>query len=506
MLGWSQKEKDYALYSAIDDFTPARLAKAIKSGADVNTTRGRNGAPLFKAVAMYDRKESLSAVKILLEAQADIHMLGGETEYTVLHAAIDNTRGGVPMATALVEAGADIHAVDTKGNTPLQIAIYRKAWDVASYLVDIGGHKNHTNEAGLTILARAVENDAPAALIARLFDTGVDVNAASQNISAPLLSAARKGNAEVIELLLKQPGIRPDIRDREGMSALMLATVAGRKEAVEALLAGKASPDYTSGDKLTPLSYAAAAGHQEILEMLIKAGATLEVPNQYGYSALSNAASNGNIRMVMTLLAAAQERKVELNLAPALMLAAEKGHGRVMELLIKAGADVNLPDAQTRTPLMKAAAGDHVEALDILLKAGAVPDTADVHGMTSYDHAVAGGKSKAKNFLNKFRNGTQAVEAKRAAAPADDYSFVRLNDHSLEVREGEGLTMTFNFWTQQVIFRDTERPAPVVVQNFDDMQRQEAIVEAYEKLKSLGGTPPEPRAATLHKRPAALRG
>ena len=55
--------------------------------------------------------------------------------------------------------------------------------------------------------------------------------------------------------------------------------------------------------------------------------------------------------------------------------------------------------------------------------------------------------------------------------------------------------MTFNFWTQQVIFRDTERPAPVTVQNFDDLQRQEAIDEAYVKLKELGGNPPDPRAS-----------
>ncbi len=506
MLGWTQKEKDYALYRALDDFSASGLEKAIKSGADVNNQRYRSGVPLFKAFGIYDRENVLFAAKTLLEAGANPNMFDRENIQTVMHAALDSTRGGLPLLKALIDAGGDIHLADHHGSTPLFVALRRKSWDAAQYLVDLGGHRTHTNEYNQTLAAQAIEHDAPPALLARLFETGLDVNAASYNSPPPLSMAAKKGSAAYLDVLLKQPGILPNQRDGDGSTALLHAVISGRQDAVATLLAGKASPDIATNKGITPLSYAASAGHQEILEMLVKAGASLDMPNSEGRTALANAAGNGNIRMVITLLNAAQEQGVKLALEPALHLAAEKGFGRVLELLIKAGADVNKPDGDSRTPLMKAATSDSTEALDILLKAGAKPETADAHGMSAYDHAVANGKSKSKSFLGKYRTTTATQEQKGAPALGDDYRFTRVNDHSLEVREGEGLTMTFNFWTQQVIFRDTERPAPVTIQNFDDVQRQESIVEAFEKLKSLGGTPPEPRAATLHKRPVALRG
>lgn len=496
MLGLTQKEKDYALYVALQDFSPGKLQRAIDKGANVDTPRGDFAAPLFKVFSIYEKSTVEQALAILLKAGANPNVTdaGGQS---VIQAALRSYRGDLPSIRALVEAGADVDARDDSGDTALQTALDRKSWDVAQLLVDNGGHREHTNDGGRSVLAAALQNDAPASLVKRLFDVGIDVNAGGSN--APVLVAARKGNAEYLSLLLAQPGVMVDIADAEKSSALVLAVKSGRKDALKVLLDAKASPDYLPTKSATALEHAAGTGQQEMVEMLLAAGATLEMQGQRRPTALTLAATNGNIRMVMTMLHAAQERGVELNLAPALAVAAEKGHGRVVELLLKAGGFVDYPDIDNRTPLMKAAMGDHVESLDILLKAGAKPDAADAHGMTAYDHAVAGNKQRAKGYLNKFRSDAVAPEAK---AKADDYRFTRVNDHSLEVREGEGLTMTFNFWTQQVIFRDTERPAPVTVQNFDDVQRQESIAEAFEKLKSLGGNPPEPRAASVHKKAA----
>jgi hypothetical protein len=208
----------------------------------------------------------------------------------------------------------------------------------------------------------------------------------------------------------------------------------------------------------------------------------------------------------MTLLAAAEEQGIKLELQKPLMAAAEKGHGRVLELLLAAGADVNLADPDSKTPLMKAALSDQIEALGILIKAGAQPGATDDHGLTAYDLSVSANKNNSKTFLARYRGDTlksAAVAAGTAVSSAVQdagYGAVRLNDHSLEVREGDSLTMTFNFWTQQVIFRDIERAAPVTVINFSEMQRQDAIGEAYAKLKELGGNPPDPSLGSVHKR------
>lgn len=495
MLGLTQKEKDDALYSALEDFSPGKLQRAIEKGAGLDSAHGDYASPLFKVFSIYEKATVDQALAILLKAGANPNVTDARGR-SVIQAALRGYRGDQSSVRALIEAGADVDARDDGGDTALQTALDRKAWDVAHLLIDNSGHREHTNREGRSVLVAALHNDAPASLVKRLFDVGIDVNAGGQN--AALLIAARKGNADYLGLLLAQPGVMVDVADSEKSSALVLAVKSGQKEAVKALLDHKASPDYTPGG-VTALEYAASAGQQEMLEMLLRAGATLEMQGQRRPTALTHAAANGNIRMVMTIIHAAQERGVELYLAPALAVAAEKGHGRVVELLLQAGAFVDYPDGDNRTPLMKAAMGDHVESLDILLKAGAKADAVDAHGMTAYDHAVAASRQHAKGFLNKFRSDAVAPEAK---AKGDDYRFTRVNDHSLEVREGEGLTMIFNFWTQQIIFRDTDRPVPVTVQNFDDVQRQESIAEAFEKLKSLGGTPPEPRIATVQKRAA----
>jgi hypothetical protein len=157
---------------------------------------------------------------------------------------------------------------------------------------------------------------------------------------------------------------------------------------------------------------------------------------------------------------------------------------------------------------MKAALSDQVETLNILMKAGAKPEVTDRRGMSPYDHAVSSKKMNAKDFLGRYRAGMPVAHDKSPAtqaAIASDYGYTRLNDHSLEVREGDSLTMTFNFWTQQVVYRDAERAVPLVVQSFTEIPRQEAITEAWQKLKEMGGNPPDPHVASMQKK-AALQG
>lgn len=70
--------------------------------------------------------------------------------------------------------------------------------------------------------------------------------------------------------------------------------------------------------------------------------------------------------------------------------------------------------------------------------------------------------------------------------------FKKVSEHSIDVLEDNGLRTTFNFMMQHIVV-DNQKPGttPAVV-NFDDVQRQGAIIEAYEKLVEMGGNPPDP--------------
>jgi hypothetical protein len=90
--------------------------------------------------------------------------------------------------------------------------------------------------------------------------------------AAQLRQAAESGNVPALQdLLAKQPVI--DARDASGRTALMLATLHGRTEAVDALLSAGADPNAADARGTTPLQAALAGDQPAIAAALRRAGA-----------------------------------------------------------------------------------------------------------------------------------------------------------------------------------------------------------------------------------------
>lgn len=133
-----------------------------------------------------------------------------------------------------------------------------------------------------------------------LLARGLDPDTVDANGNTLLILAAREGNAETVDALLKY---RPRIayRNLAGDSALMLAVLRGHDKVVDVLIGAGAPLNH---DGWTPLHYAAFEGRLEILERLIAAGAELEALAPNKSDALMLAARNGHIAVVRRLLAA----------------------------------------------------------------------------------------------------------------------------------------------------------------------------------------------------------
>jgi glycerophosphodiester phosphodiesterase len=106
-------------------------------------------------------------------------------------------------------------------------------------------------------------------IIELLVDAGVDVNYRDQQDETALHIAARFGYTECAEILLKAPGVNPEITEKTfGWTPLFTACVDGHLSIVELLLAAGANPSKADASGWTPQEHAALRGHIDIARRL----------------------------------------------------------------------------------------------------------------------------------------------------------------------------------------------------------------------------------------------
>ncbi len=177
-------------------------------------------------------------------------------------------------------------------------------------------------------------------------------------------TAARTGRLEAVEAFLKA-GMKPEVTDAEGNTALLLAAAAGHGHVVNFLLAQHANPNAVRQDGDTPLIVAARQGDREAVRALLEAGADPNARNSQDLSPLAEAALEGRVAAIEVLGPHSRS-----SLDYSLQLAAVKGRTEVMDALLRHGANVLARSSENRTPLMYAAKYGHQEAVRLLLERG----------------------------------------------------------------------------------------------------------------------------------------
>ena len=124
-----------------------------------------------------------------------------------------------------------------------------------------------------------------------------------------LIYAARICDIETIERLLKQKNIDINFGDKDGETALMIASKNGHTEGVKELLRAGAEVDKTTSCGETALFRACASGNNEIVIDLIEHGADVNHTNSMGQTPLFNACIHDNPETVQILIA----HKADLN-------------------------------------------------------------------------------------------------------------------------------------------------------------------------------------------------
>jgi ankyrin repeat protein len=160
-------------------------------------------------------------VKLLLKAGAPPDIIGKHRHARPLHYAADGSlenpawspKQQVATMRLLLEVGADIHAQDKNGATPLHRAVRTRCSDAVRCLLDAGADPTIQNKPGSTPFHLAVQN------------TGRGGSGADK---------AKAAQREIIQTFLKH-GMSPELKDSQGKSVLEWAKNPGLRE----LLTGK---------------------------------------------------------------------------------------------------------------------------------------------------------------------------------------------------------------------------------------------------------------------------
>lgn len=175
--------------------------------------------------------------------------------------------------------------------------------------------------------------------VARTLDSDISINKVNDNGDTPLLAAARLGNLEIMDLLLKR-GANINQLDSRKRDILNIAISQKNPELVRWALANNIDPTMvTSIYQGSALIYACHQGRVEIVRMLINAGAPLDRINNIGWTALleTTILGDGSIN-----------------------------YQQIAKLLVDAGADRSIKDRDGKTPLDHARARGHEEIVKIL--------------------------------------------------------------------------------------------------------------------------------------------
>lgn len=260
----------------------ALLSEKSDRKADVNARDYLGNTALHSCI----RWTAMNAAASLIDYDAqsngrkliNAHNLAGKT---ALHDAART--GSIAFVKSLVQAGADINAVDETGKTPLTDAIEANRNEAVAALLEKGASPSMQDMYGRNAFHGAVDYS-DTSIIALIRNSGGNPMARDSYGETPLSLAFRKSAETVMAVI----GTGANAVDSDGNTPLHIAvTERSSKEMLKGLIAAKFPLNNRNRTGSTALLLAVRNGDQDSARVLLAAGADPFVSDNSGDSAVS---------------------------------------------------------------------------------------------------------------------------------------------------------------------------------------------------------------------------
>ncbi len=344
----AEEDLDAALYVAARRGRVDRALELLEAGADARALPADGGPDQRSLPVLAAVLPDLRLLRVLIARGVDLN--AAHAGVTPLLAATRDSWHGRPEAVmTLLANGADPRAVDLDGNTPLH-------------------HAARSSDPGVVALLR---------------DAAADIDVSNHEGLTPLGIACVAGNWRLAKFLLER-GAKPEI---EGATPVLVAAAGGEEDdpaGVALLLRHKAKVDARDRDGRSALHVASALGHGEIATTLLAAGADVHARDAQGMVPLLDAARGGSVAVVDALIEAGADALATTHdgrNALLLVAVAERPSVDVVQRLKALGVDAGASAADGRRASDLAAEAGRwalVRALDpdYALPASVLPDVA----------------------------------------------------------------------------------------------------------------------------------
>jgi len=135
----------------------------------------------------------------------------------------------------------------------------------------------------------------------QLLEKGANVNIRDTDGISALMHASDEGLTDIVRNLLNK-GANTNLQNNKGKTALMYASEQGYAYIIKLLLEKGANIDLQNNQLDTALMFASVTDHKDCVRTLLERGANIDLQNKHGSTALILASSIGNADIVKLLL------------------------------------------------------------------------------------------------------------------------------------------------------------------------------------------------------------